>query len=303
MSRRAKAVGGLLGGAVLLGAGGVFALGSLLTAPVPREIGPPPQDLRAEAVAIPSALGDTLAAWHVPADSARGSVVLMHGIRADRRALVDRARLFRDAGYAVLLFDFQAHGESPGDRITLGWKEQHDAIAATTWMRQRHPDGPLAVVAQSMGGAAALYAGDALDADALVVESVYGSIREATENRLTMRLGALGRPLAPLLTGQMRWRLGVSPDSLAPAEAARHVTAPVFVASGTEDEHATPEEVRRIHANASGPKRLWLASGAAHQDLYAFAPEAYRTRVLGWLGETLGEGRARDAGPREGQAP
>ncbi|MEL6615969.1 MAG: alpha/beta hydrolase [Bacteroidota bacterium] len=287
MSRRARVVGGVLAGGLILGAGGVIALGSLLTAPVPREIGPPPEDLRAEAVAIPSASGDTLAAWHVPADSARGSVVLMHGIRADRRALVDRARLFRDAGYAVLLFDFQAHGESPGDRITLGWQERHDAIAATAWMRQRHPGRPLAVVAQSMGGAAALYAGPDLEADALVVESVYGSVREATENRLTMRIGPLGRPLAPLLTGQIEWRLGVSPDSLAPAEAVRQATAPILVAVGTDDAHATPREARRIYAHAPTPKRLWLVSGAAHQDLYRFAPEAYREQVLGWLRTAL----------------
>lgn len=265
----------------------MVGVGSALTAPVPREIGPPPEDLRAETVTIPSASGSTLAAWHVPSDSARRAIVLMHGIRADRLALVDRARLFRDAGYHVLLFDFQAHGESPGERITLGWRERHDAIAAVGWMREWHPGLPVAVVGQSMGGAAALYAGRDLGADALVVESVYGSVREATENRIAMRLGAPGRWLAPLLTAQMRHRLGVSSDSLQPAEAVRGITVPVFVAGGTADAHATPAEVERTYANAPEPKALWMVDGAAHQDLFAFAPEAYRTHVLDWLDATL----------------
>lgn len=262
-------------------------MGTLLTAPVPREIGPPPADLGAEPLTIPSASGSTLAAWYVPAGSARRAVVLMHGIRADRTSLVDRARLFRESGYHVLLFDFQAHGESPGDKITVGWRERHDAIAAVRWIRERHPGLPVAVVGQSMGGAAALYAGAELDADALVVESVYGSILEAIANRIEMRLGSPGRWLAPLLTAQMPLRLGVPPNALRPAEAVRQVSAPLLVAGGTADAHAPPEEVRRIHANAPEPKALWLAEGAAHQDLHAFDEVAYRERVLAWLDAVL----------------
>ena len=134
-----------------------------------------------------------------------------------------------------------------------------------------------------MGGAAALYAAGDLDADALVVESVYGSLAEATENRLALRLGTRARRLSPLLTSQARVRLGLPLDSLRPAEAIRRVPVPVFIANGTEDEHATPTEARRLYANAPEPKALWLTVGAAHQDLYAFGPEAYRARVLGWL--------------------
>lgn len=286
MSRRAwwAAALGVLG---LGGAGAVVGVGSLLTAPVPRAIGPPPADLLVKAVTIRSASGSEVAAWHVPADSARRAVVLMHGIRADRTSLLDRARLFHEEGDHVLLFDFQAHGESPGERITLGWRERHDAIAAVRWMRETHPGLPVAVVGQSMGGAAALYAGADLGADALVIESVYGSVREATENRIAMRLGAPGRWLAPLLTAQMRLRLGVPADSLQPAEAVRHVAAPLLVAGGTADAHATPEEVRRIYTNAPEPKALWMAEGAAHQDLLAFDEAAYREEVLAWLDATL----------------
>ncbi|MEM6328095.1 MAG: alpha/beta fold hydrolase [Bacteroidota bacterium] len=283
-ARWAALVFGTLG---LGSAAAVIGVGSLLTAPVTRTIGPPPEDLNAESLTISSASGSTLAAWHVPADSAQRAVVLLHGIRADRLALVDRARLFREAGYHVLLFDFQAHGESPGERITLGWRERHDAVAAVRWMRGRHPGVPVAVVGQSMGGAAALYAGPDLDADALVVESVYGSIREATENRIAMRLGAPGRWLAPVLTAQMRVRLGVSPDRLQPAEAVRQITAPILIAGGTEDAHASAEEVRRIHAHAPEPKALWMVEGAAHQDLHAFDAAAYRAAVLPWLDDTL----------------
>ena len=287
MTRRAKALALAAGAAGALGLT-AFGIGSWLTAPAHRAVGPPPDDLGAEAVRIPSASGASLAGWFVPAGAGpRGGVVLLHGVGADRESQVDRARLFRDAGYAVLLFDFQAHGESRGRQISFGWTERHDAVAAVAWLRERVPGAPIAAVGQSMGGAAALYAGPALGADALVVEAVYGSIAEATANRLAMRLGDRSRRLAPLLTGQMGLRLGASSATLSPAEAVRRVAAPILVAGGTADRRATPAEVRRIHANAPEPKALWMLDGAAHEDFYAAAPAAYRAAVLGWLARTL----------------
>ena len=265
--------------------GGVWFVGGLLVAPAQRAVAEP-TDLAVEPFTIDSPNGP-LAAWALPADSARGTVVLMHGVRADRGSQRERMRLFGEAGYHVVAFDFQAHGESPGDAITFGARERHDAVAAVAAARQRF-GGPVAVVGQSMGGAAALLAGPALDADALVVEAVYADIERATRNRIGMRLGPLAGPLAAVLTAQLRPRLGLSVDSLRPADAARRVEAPLLVLVGSEDTHATPAESRQIHDAATGPKALWTVEGAAHQDLYRFAPDAYARRVLGFLDTHLG---------------
>src|SRR5882672_719819 len=101
--------------AISCGACCVLLAGSSLSRPMPARIGPPPPDLRAEVVAIPSRSGSVLAGWLCLADQPRGSVVLMHGVRSNRLSMVERARFFREQGYDVLLFDFQAHGESPGE--------------------------------------------------------------------------------------------------------------------------------------------------------------------------------------------
>ena len=58
----------------------------------------------------------------------------MHGVRANRLVMLARARFLHKAGYAVLLFDFQAHGESSGKRITFGHLEGLDASAAVTFL-------------------------------------------------------------------------------------------------------------------------------------------------------------------------
>lgn len=267
-----------------MGTAAVWAVGSLLVAPAHRVL-PPPQP-GVEVLAIPSASGD-LAAWVQPVDSARGVVVLMHGVRADRSSQIGRMRLFHEAGYVTVAFDFQAHGESPGEAITFGWREREDAIAAVHFARGRFPGLPVAVVGQSMGGAAAILAGPRLGADALVVEAVYGSVERATRNRLRMRLGPLGEHVAPLLVLQFRPRLGLSAAALRPVEAVAEVDTPILVLGGSEDRHTWPTETRALYAAAPEPKALWVIDGAAHQDFLAFAPEAYRKRVLAFLDRHL----------------
>jgi pimeloyl-ACP methyl ester carboxylesterase len=71
-------------------------------------------------------------------------------------------------GFAVLLFDFQAHGESPGRRITFGHLEAMDAAAALDFLEQRLPRERVGAIGASLGGAAAVLADPPLRVDALV---------------------------------------------------------------------------------------------------------------------------------------
>ncbi len=284
LTRRTFALG-LLSLACPLGF--VLFAGSLLARPVPARIGNPPPDLRAEAVTIPSRSGSVLAGWLCHAERPRGAVILMHGVRANRLSLVERARLFRAAGYDVLAFDFQAHGESPGERITFGHLESHDAEAAIHFVRSRFPGRPVAAVGSSLGGAALLLAPHPLPLDAVVLEAVYPTIEEATANRLALVFGPLGPPLTPLLTLQMEPRLGIPTAALRPVDHVGDLGCPVFILSGMEDSRTPPEETRRLFANARSPKELWLVPGAAHVDLATFAPAEYRRRVLGFLDRAL----------------
>src|ERR1700722_1585056 len=130
--------------------------GYLFVCPMRSVIGPPPADLGATAIALRSASGATLRGWYAPGAPGHGAVLLVHGIHADRRVMVPRARFLHRAGYSVLLFDLQAHGESTGDRITFGIKEGLDVQSALDVLRQKAPGERVGVIAVSLGGAAAL---------------------------------------------------------------------------------------------------------------------------------------------------
>ena len=88
----------------------LLQIGLWLTRPAQHVIGPPPMDLTIRPISLLSQSGSNLRGWFIPGKRGAGGVLLMHGIRANRLAMLDRARFLHRAGYSLFLFDFQAHG-------------------------------------------------------------------------------------------------------------------------------------------------------------------------------------------------
>ena len=281
-------------GLAVLGLAALWLIAGALSAPVNHAAGAPPAELNARPVQFGSESGSTISGWLVPGRSGCGAVVLMHGLRSDRNSMIGRARFLSRAGYAVLLFDFQAHGESPGEHITFGYLESRDARAAVRYAREQLPGERVGVIGVSMGGAAALLAEPPLEADALVLEMVYPTIEEAIADRLKMRLGGWGGALTPLLTVLLRPRLGVGAEQLRPIEHVSKLTEPKLFIAGAADLHTTLAESKRLYEAASGPKELWVIGGAAHTDPHAAAGEEYEQRVLDFFADKLPSEQAGD---------
>jgi alpha-beta hydrolase superfamily lysophospholipase len=273
-------------GCTLLALGLSWMVGKQLVAPYPSEIGSGPIDLGATSVSIPSESGSLLAGWHLRAKSERGVLVLLHGKGGSRRGMLNRARVFLDAGYSILMIDFRAHGESPGRQVTLGYLEQHDARAAVEFARKEHPGEPIGVLGVSLGGAAALLASP-LNIDALVLEAVFPDIRSAVHNRVAFRLGALGRIPTELLLLNLNWQLGFTEDDLRPIEHMPRVGCPVFVLAGQDDAYTTAQETAELFAQALEPKQLWLLEGVDHRDLQLAARGEYNARLLRFFAQHL----------------
>jgi len=276
LMRRALIIAGLIAVALMMGGG--LLMGSVLSSPALHPVGAPPSDLNAADVSF-----DGVNGWFVPAGNGAPCVLLMHGVRADRRSMIARARLLRDAGYSSLLIDLQAHGESAGQHITFGYLESANARSAVRLLHEKFHCKKVAAIGQSLGGAAAVLGKEPLQVEALVLESVYPTIREAVEDRLRIRLGNLGALLTPILLLQLEPRLGVGEDELQPIRHIGEFHRPLLILGGEVDQHTTLEETKRLYAAASEPKQLWTVPGAAHVDLQRFAPAEYSRHVLAFL--------------------
>src|SRR5262249_31113660 len=132
-----------------------------------------------------------------------------------------------------------------------------------------------------------LLASPKLEVDAMVLEEVYPDIRTAIADRFQMALGGWARALTPLLSLQMKPRLGVSADQMRPVNRIGQIQIPKLIIAGSEDRHTTMEESRRLFEAAADPKQLWVVQGAAHTDMCLFATTEYNNRVLAFFAATL----------------
>ncbi|MGB1110765.1 MAG: alpha/beta hydrolase, partial [Gammaproteobacteria bacterium] len=207
----------------------LIGAGIYLTRPHHNQVGPPPPGLQLRTVSIPASDGTHLSAWYRPSSGHGASVLLLHGVGADRRSMLGQARFLIQQGYGVLMPDLRAHGESGGERVTLGWREAGDVQAAFEWLEEKDKPCAMGLIGFSLGAVAATLSESRDRWDALILEAMFPNLEDAVANRLEMRLGAWARSLSPLLLVQTRWYLGVGSSVINPAKSLVEIKAPVLL--------------------------------------------------------------------------
>ena len=258
----------------------IWFAGTVLSHSTNRKIGELPSDIKGRNVEFLSASGSNIHGWFIEGNKGKGAIILMHGVRDSRLSLLDRARFLSAAGYSVLLFDFQAHGESQGEQITFGYLESRDAQAAVKFVHENFPEEKIGVIGISLGGAATLLAEPELDVNAIILELVYPDINHALQNRLHHYLNFIGDAITPLFIMQLQPRLGIATDQLRPISKIGNIQAPKLIIAGSEDKHTLLNESHQMYETAHEPKELWIVNGAKHQDIHRFAKQDYELRIL-----------------------
>ena len=222
--------------------------------------------------------GVELSAWWIPGDESR-TVIICHGIVGDRRAGRQRAAVYLDRGWSVLLPDLRGHGQSGGDTVSFGWHEKLDVAAARTFARRRGAER-IGVHGISLGAAAIVYGLPPAPDDAfMVLESCYDDIENAFRHRMAS-YPVPGFALWPMRQF-IRWRIGAAEHELVPAHHIRRATAPTLVLAGDCEQQLPAAETENLFAACGSPtKVLHLFEGATHQDIERYAPQEYR-RILG----------------------
>lgn len=267
--------------------GFVFWAGDFLTKPSRANTGVPDAGLHARSLTFDSLSGVKLSAWFIQGSSRAGAVLLLHGVRSNKRAMLSRAQFLSALGFSILMIDLQAHGESEGERISFGHREAADVRASVEKLRELAPSEQIGILGTSLGAASLLFSDVQPLLAAVVLESVYPSIEDALANRLHNYFGTVGTWFAPLLLAQLGPRLGVRSEQLRPIERVSSLRCPVLLVHGTEDRHTTIQEAQRIFEAMPAPKEFYSVLGAAHGDLHVFGGKAYESRVGGFFARHL----------------
>jgi uncharacterized protein len=139
-----------------------------------------------EEIAFHSGDGTELKGWWVPAQSAKGSVVMVHGLNRSRIEMVKRVTFVHAAGWNALLFDLRHHGASGGEATTFGAKEKEDVKAAVAFARGR-ASSPVTLWGVSLGAASVvLAAADDPGIAGVICDSSYRSLDDTVSHHLRL---------------------------------------------------------------------------------------------------------------------
>ena len=275
---------------VVVGLAVCYQVGGRLLLPNRHEVGEAPDDLPIEDITIKTSSGLELSGWLIDRPNAQVGILLMHGSGQNRNIMVPRARFLHQAGYAVLLFDFRAHGESQGRFKTFGVGEHEDAKAALKLLKERTGVQQTAIIGFSLGGAAAILGPTPLETDAFVLEAVFPSIEAAVANRVKLRLGSPFAWTQSLLSLQIPLRTGTPLKALRPIDQISRIQKPIFLIAGAEDKRTTASESKALFEAITGTnKQFWLIPGANHTNFHAAATQEYEQKVSQFLRAALAD--------------
>lgn len=202
-------------------------------------------------VELEAADGVALKAWYKAAAQARPTIVLFHGNAGNLAHRADKARVFLDRGYGVLLAAYRGYGGSGGSPSEAGLIA--DGRAAMDFLQQSGvTPNHIVLYGESLGSGVAVALAGEYDVAALLLEAPFSSIVDVAASHY----GYL----------PVRWLIKDKFDSMARIGA---VSAPLLVIHGSEDEVIPNKFGQRLFAAAVEPKTLRIIPGAQHNNVFA----------------------------------
>jgi pimeloyl-ACP methyl ester carboxylesterase len=250
-----------------------------------------------EEVRFRSGDGTALEGWWVPAASARGTVVMVHGLNRSRIEMVKRVPFVHAAGWNALLFDLRHHGASGGDATTFGVKEKEDVKAAVAHARARAPQ-PVLLWGVSLGGASVvLAAAEDPGIAGVICDSSYRSLEDTARHHVRLFRGfrwwlriVPSWPVADLAVAWMG-RLGGFDPRQADVEkaAARLAGRPVLFIANSEDRRMPKEIAFALKAAAGERASVLIVPGKSHGGAWRDGTAAYEAAASAVLTAAVGK--------------
>jgi pimeloyl-ACP methyl ester carboxylesterase len=242
--------------------------------------------LTRQEVRVASPFGYELYGIFIPVKSARGTVIITHGITFSLYGSVKYIDLFSNCGWNVLLYDHRAHGRSGGHFKTYGFYEKDDLKAWTDWVSSR---GELvAVMGESYGAAVALQAVPLIPNIAFIVaDCAFSDLPSLLKYHLQHNYHLPAFPIYHLSNLVTRLRAGFFYEQVNPLKAIATLTTrtPILFTHGEQDVFTPTQMSIDMHNAYPGPKRLYLSPGAGHGLAFWTHPVEYAEQVGEFLQE------------------
>ncbi len=251
---------------------------------------PKPSDynLNSERFYIRTSEGFKLSGYIIKTDSAiqKGTLILVHGIRAYKEIYFPACKLLADHGYNSVIIDLRAHGESEGKYCTFGYKEKKDiSIVIDSLSTIKGLNNNYGIWGQSMGAAVAM---QTLATDHRlkygIIESTFADFKTIVNDYAKNIFGFQ----LPILNNYLIWRAesigGFEANDIVPSESAKHITQPVLMVHGKIDHRIKFKYGLKNFKNLKSKDKEFIEyKDANHLNVWKIGGEAYFQKVIRFL--------------------
>lgn len=231
-----------------------------------------------------------LAAWIIPSSN-RAAVIVVHGYKDDRAAMLPEAAILARHGYGVIMADLRAHGQSQGETITFGKYEVRDLEAQYQYLLTRSDvdPGKIGLLGNSMGATIAiLYAAQNPAIKATLADSAFASLQDSIGKGVESLAHLPAFPFAPLIEFFAEQETHSQASEIS-AVAHIHEISPraVFLLQGGQDDIIPTDSGQRLYDAAGDPKALWFDARVGHTGFRRDQPAEYERRVIAFFDKYL----------------
>lgn len=209
--------------------------------------------------------GAVLCADYYP-NRTRKTAVIVHGYKAlplfNGGAV---GKILYEEGYSLLFVTQRGFGESEGQFITFGLREQYDVIDWVSYAKENLDSSAVILFGTSMGGASVCYASDKLtkeDVGFMIIDSAYSSVDDQLRSICRKKhlpsflLMPVTRLMVKLIFGE-RTKDRIT-DSLSKTD------IPAIFIYGTSDTTISPEDWKTVPSSCASPHKDIIVEGAEH---------------------------------------
>jgi len=239
-------------------------------------------DPQPEDVFFKDEAGRSLHAWYFSnknPEKTKATIVFFHGNAQNLTAHFASLYWILEQPYDVFIFDYPGYGQSeakPSPQSTV-----ESGVATLRWAKQKMPDRPLIVFAQSIGGPIAIKSleilGEESGVKALVLDSTFMSYQEVGASVLNKMW----------LTWPFQW---LSYLLLSDRWATDRKDLPklnflkgVLVIHAEEDPSVDYRLGKKMFDAFAAPKQMWTLSGRGHINGFFRENGKYRSLFVDWL--------------------
>ncbi len=202
--------------------------------------------------------------WFIPNDRSKFTVIFCHGNGGNIGHRLEKIQILHNLGADVFIFDYRGYGKSEGSPSEPGLYQ--DAAAAYDYLtktRKVSKDN-IILYGESLGGAVAIYLAQKVNAQALITEDVFTSVKD---------MAKIAYPLMPNFILSTRF------DSISKI---KKVTCPKLFIHSIDDEIVPFYLGERLY-NAATPPKKFLKIRGGHNTAFLDSKEQFKEGIKSFL--------------------